>query len=617
MGLARRAESALRRYRLLPRARCFISYSSDAPDLALALAGLLEREGLDVWLDKDRLRPGDELPSRLMNAIRNCRYFVLLWSVSASQSPWVRRELDAALAGGAKIITLRLGGVPLPRVLEERVYLKASADASIPELASLVTSSLERPARLHALTRAKGTKAVLFAAALLLSGWLAYILIPWPARYAIKVLDSEGESLQSLDFRVEGRDAKRIESAFAGSNILLSARQRPGEQFHAKLVLSPGFGYKADTVDLSLDGEAIPDMIRIQRLVFTKSVPVTPRIESYVPFALSSISGRDVVFGPSDQYLLFVGGEGLYYSKDWGRTAHMLFPSSHPLSQPRMTPDWKYVAVARQVESTTRTGDVKRELILLNLETRTILPLGDPEWELLYDQFGNANFTWSRDGSALAFMTNLEDYPVDPVPILFFRCGQGEWCPRGPKQPILSAVADLSWLGSSKKVLVSSGGGGVYRLSIWDTETDLLSFPLELAGSQVLGLDENTALMIRGGAGAYHVSRIDVRTGNEISTYSQSGVYSTFTPSRDGVSVAWFAQSAATGRCDLKAMNLKSGRQIVIASLANEDPQQAESCDLSSLAWSEGRKHIILSPSESRDPLGNSRFAIFHLPADL
>lgn len=67
----------------------FISYASQNADAARAVADRLLQLGADdVWLDKKKLRGGDDWSSQLDQAIAGCDYFLPLLSSEADQ----RRE---------------------------------------------------------------------------------------------------------------------------------------------------------------------------------------------------------------------------------------------------------------------------------------------------------------------------------------------------------------------------------------------------------------------------------------------------------------------------------------------------------------------------------------------
>jgi hypothetical protein len=96
--------------------RVFISHSRNGR-LARRIKALLEREGLDVWLDYSDIRVGALLGKELRRAIKGSRALLLLWSKTAAASPWVATEILAAFHLNRYILPCVLGDQPLPPFL--------------------------------------------------------------------------------------------------------------------------------------------------------------------------------------------------------------------------------------------------------------------------------------------------------------------------------------------------------------------------------------------------------------------------------------------------------------------------------------------------------------------
>ena len=75
----------------------FISYSHVSPDqdLASQLAGVLEANGVTVFLDT-KIRIGEEWVEQIDQQLRRSQYFVVLLSETSVQSDMVRREIALA-----------------------------------------------------------------------------------------------------------------------------------------------------------------------------------------------------------------------------------------------------------------------------------------------------------------------------------------------------------------------------------------------------------------------------------------------------------------------------------------------------------------------------------------
>ena len=107
----------------MTRPRVFISYSRADGDLALALNRVLRKNGAETFFDEGRVGAGEDLPARLRDGVHHCQSLLLLWSRSASRSPWVHKEWDLAYELRKKIVPYRLDGTPLPEVLDHIVHV--------------------------------------------------------------------------------------------------------------------------------------------------------------------------------------------------------------------------------------------------------------------------------------------------------------------------------------------------------------------------------------------------------------------------------------------------------------------------------------------------------------
>ncbi|MBL8329939.1 MAG: toll/interleukin-1 receptor domain-containing protein [Rubrivivax sp.] len=63
----------------------FISYSRHDSQVAAQLADTLAREGVDVWLDRNELQPGDAWAQSILRGIENCSLFVPVISASTQR----------------------------------------------------------------------------------------------------------------------------------------------------------------------------------------------------------------------------------------------------------------------------------------------------------------------------------------------------------------------------------------------------------------------------------------------------------------------------------------------------------------------------------------------------
>lgn len=78
--------------------KAFISHSSiDKPFVERLATDLRTREGIDAWLDKWEILPGDRIPEKLEEGLSSAGIFVLVLSPDSVNSQWVSYEKDAWL----------------------------------------------------------------------------------------------------------------------------------------------------------------------------------------------------------------------------------------------------------------------------------------------------------------------------------------------------------------------------------------------------------------------------------------------------------------------------------------------------------------------------------------
>ncbi|MFZ4508483.1 MAG: toll/interleukin-1 receptor domain-containing protein [Fimbriimonas sp.] len=95
----------------------FLSYASADEGLARLISELLAQHGLNVWLAKDHIFPGDNWASVVGKALEESNVMVVLATKNYENSPWTRSELEFALAnpnyeGRVIPLVFRDGGKP-------------------------------------------------------------------------------------------------------------------------------------------------------------------------------------------------------------------------------------------------------------------------------------------------------------------------------------------------------------------------------------------------------------------------------------------------------------------------------------------------------------------------
>lgn len=78
--------------------KVFISHSSKDEALASKVVSSLERAGLEVWYDKREIMPGDNWGDKIAEGLRESDAMVVLFTPSALESDFMRRDIDYALS---------------------------------------------------------------------------------------------------------------------------------------------------------------------------------------------------------------------------------------------------------------------------------------------------------------------------------------------------------------------------------------------------------------------------------------------------------------------------------------------------------------------------------------
>jgi hypothetical protein len=128
----------------------FISYSHEDSDFAEVLINNIEKEGLSIWEDTDRLNAGEDWRSTIDQAIKEAFVLIVVMSPSAKASEYVTYEWAFAWGAGVKIIPVLFKPTELHPRLESLQYLDFSNRSFRPwdNLMKLVKSEAEEYAYL-------------------------------------------------------------------------------------------------------------------------------------------------------------------------------------------------------------------------------------------------------------------------------------------------------------------------------------------------------------------------------------------------------------------------------------------------------------------------------------
>jgi hypothetical protein len=105
----------------------FLSHSSADKPFIRQLAADLTENGIDVWLDEQRIRVGDSIPDKIAQGLAGSDFFLIGLSESSVSSPWVQKELNNALVNEVQrrkvhILPLKLDEAPIPSIIADKKY---------------------------------------------------------------------------------------------------------------------------------------------------------------------------------------------------------------------------------------------------------------------------------------------------------------------------------------------------------------------------------------------------------------------------------------------------------------------------------------------------------------
>ncbi len=119
--------------------RAFISHASDDKErFVVPFAQGLRANGIDAWLDKWEIKPGDSIVDKIFEVgIAKAKIFIVILSKNSIEKKWVKEELDAAIVARvskqSRIIPIRLDDCPVPEALRATAWINAS-DKEVSEI---------------------------------------------------------------------------------------------------------------------------------------------------------------------------------------------------------------------------------------------------------------------------------------------------------------------------------------------------------------------------------------------------------------------------------------------------------------------------------------------------
>lgn len=135
--------------------KVFISHASeDKERFVLGFAEQLLQNGIDAWLDKWEMLPGDSLVDKVFEeGIKEAKVVIVVLSKFSVEKPWVREEFNAAfikrISNGGKLIPVVIDDCEIPEALKstlwERITNLSAYESSLERIISSIFGLTDKP----------------------------------------------------------------------------------------------------------------------------------------------------------------------------------------------------------------------------------------------------------------------------------------------------------------------------------------------------------------------------------------------------------------------------------------------------------------------------------------
>lgn len=135
--------------------KVFVSHASeDKERFVLGFATRLRARGIDAWLDRWEMQPGESLVDQVFEeGLKEASVVIVVLSRASVAKPWVREELNAAVLkrinAGIKVIPVVIDDCEVPEALKstiwERIDDLTSYDASLDRIVAAILGVTDRP----------------------------------------------------------------------------------------------------------------------------------------------------------------------------------------------------------------------------------------------------------------------------------------------------------------------------------------------------------------------------------------------------------------------------------------------------------------------------------------
>jgi len=128
--------------------KAFISHATeDKERFVIGFATQLREKGIDAWLDRWEIQPGDSLVDKIFeDGIKNADAFLIILSKFSVAKPWVREELDSAVVRKinklCRLIPVVIDDCEVPQAVKHLKWVRINALANYRDELSEITNAI-------------------------------------------------------------------------------------------------------------------------------------------------------------------------------------------------------------------------------------------------------------------------------------------------------------------------------------------------------------------------------------------------------------------------------------------------------------------------------------------
>jgi hypothetical protein len=125
----------------------FLSHRSTEKAVVCKVAIAIKKRGVGIWFDEEQLVPSQSLVEEIDCALQNMTHYVLFWSRSCVDAPWVNRELRSAISRLVEkripLFIVSLDNTPVPAIIAD-IFRIETVGCTPDEIAARIADAVER-----------------------------------------------------------------------------------------------------------------------------------------------------------------------------------------------------------------------------------------------------------------------------------------------------------------------------------------------------------------------------------------------------------------------------------------------------------------------------------------